>query len=460
MRLVAVSIVKNEADIIEPFVRHTLAWADVHLVFDHASTDGTREILGALQREGLPLRVFTDDALGHLQHLRATHLQRIAVREHAADWVLLLDADEILTGAGRAVMEHSLAKLAPQTVASLPMINYLPTTEDPSAEVNPVLRLRHCQTAAPHAWKIFVPRDLAGNPDLMVGKGSHALFRADERLPDQRLPDDFFLAHFALRSPQHQILRVVHAELQKLSRGRANLGLDVHYRLGFQLLAANPDLFFSTIHQPAEKLRARPVAYRGGPLRHTAATEWNRVARALLPYLEKLAVSHGQLVDSTEAASPAGVPSAPAMRELAHEELAAPLPFGNVAAFAGFSPESGWCDEEGPYPEAYLPRFHWSLAPVTHLLIDPDLHKEAMLTAHVLTYSDNQTLTLELNGATVHHHRFGGINQLEHLVVPLSLAPGPNRLDLRYAQQWVSAHDPRQLAAIFLSLRIVGRTSA
>jgi len=48
MRLVAVSIVKNEADIIEPFVRHTLAWVDHHLVFDHDSTDGTREILGAL----------------------------------------------------------------------------------------------------------------------------------------------------------------------------------------------------------------------------------------------------------------------------------------------------------------------------------------------------------------------------------------------------------------------------
>jgi len=460
MRLVAVSIVKNEADVIEPFVRHTLAWADVHLVFDHASTDGTREILGALQREGLPLRVFTDEALGHLQHLRATHLQRIAVREHAADWVLLLDADEILTGGNRAALEQCLATFPPNTVASLPMINYLPTTGDSSNELNPVLRLRHCQTTAPHAWKIFVPRALAEDPDLMVGKGSHALFRGDLRLPDQRLPEDFFLAHFALRSPQHQILRVVHAELQKLSRGRANLGLDVHYRLGFQLLAANPDLFFSTIHQPAENLRARPVAYLGGTLRHTAATEWNRVARALLPYLEKLAVSHGQLVDATESPRNAEASSAPAIRELTPEDLAAPLPFGNATAFAGFSPESGWCDDEGPYPEAYLPKFHWSLAPVTQLLLDPDLPKEAVLTAHVLTYSDNQALTLELNGSPVHRHCFGGINQLEPLVVPLSLAAGSNRLTLRYAQQLVSAHDSRQLAAIFLSLRIVGRTSA
>jgi hypothetical protein len=42
MRLVAVSVVKNEADIIEAFVRHTRAWVDHHLIFDHDSTDGTR----------------------------------------------------------------------------------------------------------------------------------------------------------------------------------------------------------------------------------------------------------------------------------------------------------------------------------------------------------------------------------------------------------------------------------
>jgi hypothetical protein len=458
MRLVAVSVVKNEADIIEPFVRHTLAWADAHLIFDHASTDGTREILAALQREGLPLRLFTDDALGHLQHLRATFLQRLAVRELGADWVLLLDADEILTGPDRAALETALAATPPETAASLPMVNYLPTTDDPADEPNPVLRLRHCQTTPPHAWKLFVPASLAAREDVTVGKGSHALFRGEERLPDHRLPDAFFLGHLALRSPQHQILRVVHAELQKLSRGRANFGLDVHYRLGFQLLASNPDLFFSTIHQPAASLRLQPLAYRGTPLRLTAATEWNRVARALLPYLEKLAVSHGQFVDRAgedhgTGAAPAN--ATPAIRELTPVDLPPPLPTDTHEAFAGFSPGEGWCAQEGPYPEAYLPRFHWSLAPATQLTLDATLPRDVLLLADALTYSDDQTLTLALNDTPVHRHRFGGINQLERLAVPLTLTPGPNRLTLHFTQGLVSAHDPRRLAAIFLSLRLV-----
>lgn len=459
MRLVAVSVVKNEADIIEPFVRHTLAWADAHLIFDHASTDGTRDILGALQREGLPLRLFTDDALGHLQHLRVTYLQRMAVRELGADWVLLLDADEIISGPDRSALEAALANVPPATPASLPMVNYLPTTEDKSDEVNPVLRLRHCQTTAPHASKLFVPAALAGREDISVGKGSHALFRGEESLPAHPLPDIFYLAHLALRSPQHQILRVVHAELQKLSRGRANFGLDVHYRLGFQLLASNPELFFSTLYQPAASLKLQPVCYCGGPLRHTAATEWNRVARALLPYLEKLAVSHGQLVDLQGNVPGTPALTTPVIRELTARDLPLPLPRHTAEAFQGFSPVEGWCAEEGPYPEAYLPRFHWSLAPVTRLGLDATLPRHVSLLADVLTYSDDQRLTIELNDQPVLQHRFGGINQLEQLVVPLDLPSGPNRLTLRYTQGLVSAHDPRQLAAIFLSLRIVGRSA-
>ena len=102
MRLVAVSIVKNEADIIEPFVRHTLARVDHHFIFDHDSTDGTRQILHALQAEGLALTLFTDDALGNLQQIRSNYLTKLAADTQQADWIFPLDADEILIGPNRA----------------------------------------------------------------------------------------------------------------------------------------------------------------------------------------------------------------------------------------------------------------------------------------------------------------------------------------------------------------------
>ena len=48
---IAISIAKNEMDIIESFVRHTLSFADELLLLDHQSTDKTPEILRALQQE-------------------------------------------------------------------------------------------------------------------------------------------------------------------------------------------------------------------------------------------------------------------------------------------------------------------------------------------------------------------------------------------------------------------------
>jgi predicted transcriptional regulator YdeE len=48
MRLVAITSVKNESDIVEAFVRHTLAASDYLVVLDNGSTDGTLDILRAL----------------------------------------------------------------------------------------------------------------------------------------------------------------------------------------------------------------------------------------------------------------------------------------------------------------------------------------------------------------------------------------------------------------------------
>ena len=47
-KIAIVSMVRNEADVIESFVRHNLQVADALYIIDHASTDGTGEILQQL----------------------------------------------------------------------------------------------------------------------------------------------------------------------------------------------------------------------------------------------------------------------------------------------------------------------------------------------------------------------------------------------------------------------------
>lgn len=455
MRLVAVSVVKNEADIIEAFVRHTRAWVDHHLVFDHESSDGTRTILHQLQAEGLPLTLFCDDSPGHRQQARSNHLTRLAAEKYEADWILPLDADEILGGPDRTALEHALARVSATQPASLPLREYHASTTDDASIANPVLRLTHCQASPSPTRKVFVPRALALDAAVSAGKGTHALFRGAVALADQPLPAAFELAHLAQRSPEHQVMRVIRAELQRLSRGRAAAGLDLHYRLGYQLLAENPALFFATTGAPVASDVRRPIAYRGTPLRYPSASDgWTRVARALLPYLEQLAVSHGRLADAAgfDVASPTETDIT--IRELPAVATIPPAQVGSAGAFAGFQPVHGWGDTEGPVPEAFLPQFHWGFAPTTTLRLTGTRAGTARLVAEALTYSEDQVVTVELNGRPVTEHAFGRINQKETISADLHLGPGENTLSFHYRHGLVAPHDPRKLAVIFLSLRV------
>ena len=457
MRLVAVSIVKNEADIIEAFVRHTQAWVDHHLIFDHDSTDGTLEILGRLQQEGLPLTLFSDDAPGHLQQFRSNHLTQLAAGTYGADWILPLDADEILCGPDRSALEDCFRGLSNDCSTSLPLVDYLSTAEDDSSMVNPVLRVRYRRHFPSPTRKIFIPSRLALDSGIIAGKGSHALQRGSEFVPDHPLPPGFHLAHLAQRSPQHQFLRVVRAELQRRSRGKFAVGLDLHYRLGYQLLAENPALFFDLVNQSASGLELHPIPYLGSPLAYTDPQGWPRVIRGLLPYLDQLASSHGTLSDRLDFDISASSGTGSVIRELDPAELSLSSLGKSTSgsAFTGFTSHEGWGPPEGPAPEAFLPAFHWGYAPCTRLTVHKTAVSDSYLFAELLTYTDDQSVRVELNGQPLIHFKFSRINQKESIRCLLHLQAGDNQLVFHYSHSLVTNHDPRQLSAIYLSLRII-----
>jgi glycosyltransferase involved in cell wall biosynthesis len=451
MRLVAVSIVKNEADVIEVFIRHTSTWVDHHLIFDHDSTDGTREILEALRQEGVPITLYTDNALANLQQIRSNYLSRLAALSFGADWILPLDADEILVGPDRKSLEACLRESGSEYPYSLRLLNYYPTAEDNSSEMNPIHRLRYCQTVPSHTKKIMIPGPLVHTEHVTAGKGSHALYRGTKLIPDNPLPEDYCLAHLALRSPQHQVLRVVLAELQKLSQGKVTAGLDTHYRLGYQLLSENPDLFFASHLLSTDKLRLQPINYCGTETRYSSnASGWNRIARALLPYLEHLAKSHGQLLDGEKQISNLPIE----IKELTPSRNSTQAALTINSKFTGFIPVEGWTEREGPVPEAYLPLFHWGIFPITRLFIESQAIS-ATLIADVLTYSEGQSITVIFNGKPVHTHNFTRTNQKETLKVQVALSAGQNEVILRYTQKLVTEYDSRQLSVIYLSLRVL-----
>src|SRR5215467_14461939 len=67
MKLIGISRVKNEIDIIEAFARHNARHVDKLILLDDGSTDGSYEVLCALRDAGLPLVVLREASIGYEQ---------------------------------------------------------------------------------------------------------------------------------------------------------------------------------------------------------------------------------------------------------------------------------------------------------------------------------------------------------------------------------------------------------
>ncbi len=121
-----IAIVKNEADVIEPFVRHNLGFMDALFIADNSSVDGTREILVELQQEGLPVVPFDDPIVGHFQAEKMTAMYRRVVPQFKPRFVFLLDADEFIVTPSREALYVQLRAMRPGIQAQYCWRTYSP----------------------------------------------------------------------------------------------------------------------------------------------------------------------------------------------------------------------------------------------------------------------------------------------------------------------------------------------
>lgn len=213
MRLIGVAMVKNEADIIEAFVRHNLGVLDRLLVIDHASADDTLRILHALRDEGMALEVLHDPAVGFDQADRISAVVRDGLQRHDADYAFALDADEFILASSRAALEAALhAQRA--CVYAVPWQVYVPPV---AGDVDPHplrhVRMRVAQTPAVQG-KAVIARDFVEQRQRYIAVGNHWLMEvaadgASERTIQPTALEGVQLAHLPLRSPAQFLSKIV-----------------------------------------------------------------------------------------------------------------------------------------------------------------------------------------------------------------------------------------------------------
>lgn len=167
-----VSMVKDEADVIDATVSHLVTQkVDGLLIADNGSSDGTREILEALQSRFsaiLPIVVVEDREPAYYQSQKMTALAEQAYAEHGATWIVPFDADELWYG-DTSPLGYLLAEYADNVDCILARLyNHFPTSGDAS-DPNPFTRIAQRDPTPAPLPKVA----LRWQPGMVIHQGNH-----------------------------------------------------------------------------------------------------------------------------------------------------------------------------------------------------------------------------------------------------------------------------------------------
>lgn len=97
MRLVSITVVQDEADIIEQFITSAIGTCDLSLFYDCGSVDETLNIIKSYSRKYDSIILIHEKPIIFHEHIVRSHAARLAdhyLRD--GDWVLWLDSDEFI----------------------------------------------------------------------------------------------------------------------------------------------------------------------------------------------------------------------------------------------------------------------------------------------------------------------------------------------------------------------------
>ena len=248
MKIITVSMMKNEEAMVESAVRYWMTFSDEVLVFDHGSSDGTPEILQALRGE-FPERLTLfhpefEMGLEKQQDKVINAMLKDAFEERGADLVLPLDADEfpyLEINTGETVREY-LSSLDQNLCYSVFWTIFAPPEDDHIDYSRLVpLSYRLKRKTPIRRWQKCIVTGKAYRQDpICVTMGNHEIFRPSGKPvpPVIQLEATLYYAHYKYRSLAHFRYKVANGWIASHSRRDWAPGESEHYHLACEQIMA------------------------------------------------------------------------------------------------------------------------------------------------------------------------------------------------------------------------------
>lgn len=210
-RIITLSMIKNEADIVETFVRFTLNFASKMVFIDNGSTDGSTEILKALAEEGLPIEIHMEAHRFYDQYFLENQYIRKIAEENQFDFLIPLDVDEFLASDGNVL--EQLETLPSDQVTMLNWRTYcLLSDQGEGFFLDRIIHVRRNEDQV--FTKVILPFDILRDKRIFVTMGHHDIECETEIM--RYVPDGIYMAHFPVRCMEQIRLKIYQGIIAQL----------------------------------------------------------------------------------------------------------------------------------------------------------------------------------------------------------------------------------------------------
>lgn len=252
MKTIGFTMVKNEEDIIEQFVRHNLHHLDKIYVFDHGSSDNTVEIVNRLVAEGLPVVRIFDHAnafgSGYAQAEIMSALFGFAMQENGNAVYFPIDADEFVQFRGSDAEYRAFIDALPENtcvnVAGIDMNFPEDAGEAVFADVPKSFGLiRSWESSRGSNFKAIIKvTDARLLGHLSVAQGNHGMFLDGQPLAkDYAAGEALRYMHVPVRSPQQAFRKFVCGWFSNVQKFGKDTPYANHWKIAFDRICAGSD---------------------------------------------------------------------------------------------------------------------------------------------------------------------------------------------------------------------------
>jgi hypothetical protein len=203
-KIAIVSMVKNESDIIELFLKINIRIADRIYIIDHSSNDGTFEISKEIQKNNPNIEIFSYSKKDFNQSQVITSIVKSIASKNIFDYIIPLDADEFIDAIDNQYFINIVQTTINKNEAGLiPWETYCPISSNFFETEAPLFNCFRKRSNEPRQfYKIILGNEYA--KDCIISEGNHSALSKIYGSPHKLIGIN--LKHAPVRN-QYQIIR-------------------------------------------------------------------------------------------------------------------------------------------------------------------------------------------------------------------------------------------------------------